>query len=123
MKDTRGRMRVIKYLIAALFVLVALIYLGISLNRLNDDTADYTQFDKERAIITCMTAEYATRYSDDPAESDMFPECEARFEKLKATLPYAEYVRIQQEPVSTEAGPNEMQPYEIFLHIMTGQDR
>ena len=123
MKDIRDRMRLLKYLIAALFVLVALAYLWASMNRPHETAGEYSQFDKERAIITCMTAEYATNYMDDPAETDMFPECESRFEKLKSTLPYAEYVRIQQTPVSAEAGPAEMQPYEIFLKIMTGTDR
>lgn len=123
MKDTRDRMRLIKYLIAVLFVLIALAYLWTSLNRPHETTGEYSQFDKERAIIACMTAEYATSYMDDPAETDMFPECEARFEKLKAALPYAEYVRIQQTPVSAETGPVQMQPYEVFLQIMTGADR
>ncbi|AFK62583.1 hypothetical protein TKWG_12015 [Advenella kashmirensis WT001] len=123
MKDTRDRMRLIKYLIAVLFLLIALAYLWTSLSRPHETAGEYSQFDKERAIIACMTAEYATNYTDDPAETDMFPECEARFEKLKATLPYAEYVRIQQTPVSAETGPVQMQPYEVFLQIMTGADR
>ncbi len=123
MKDTRNRMRFIKYLIAALFVLIALAYLWISLNRSHEVSDEYSQFDRERAIVTCMTAEYATRYTDDPAETDMFPECEARYEKLKKTLPYSEYVRIQKNPVTADAGPAELQPYEVFLQIMTGQDR
>ena len=122
MKDFRDRMRLIKYLIAVLFILVALGYLWASMSSPTETAGEYSQFDKERAIITCMTAEYATRYQDDPAEADMFPECEARFEKLKATLPYAEYVRLQQTPVLAESGPVHMQPYELFLQIMTGQD-
>lgn len=123
MKDTRVRMRFVKYLIAGLFLLIALVYLWFGMSRQNEVVADYSQFDRERAIITCMTAEYATLYTDDPAESDMFPECEARFEKLKATVPYTEYKRILQTPVTADAGPVEMQPYEVILHIMTGQDR
>ncbi|HBP30238.1 MAG: hypothetical protein ACTIKR_02305 [Advenella sp.] len=123
MKDIRDRMRLIKYLIAVLFVLIALAYLWTSMSRPHETADDYSQFDKERAIIACMTAQYATNYMDDPAETDMFPECEARFTKLKATLPYAEYVRIQQTPVSAETGPVHMQPYEVFLQIMTGMDR
>ncbi|MHC8947154.1 hypothetical protein EV681_2157 [Advenella incenata] len=123
MKDIRDRMRLIKYLIAVLFVLIALAFLWTSMSRPHETAGDYSQFDKERAIIACMTAQYATSYMDDPAETDMFPECEARFAKLKATLPYAEYVRIQQTPVSAESGPVHMQPYEVFLQIMTGMDR
>ncbi len=123
MKDTRDRMRFIKYLIAALFVLVACGYLWISLQRPQEVAGEYSQFDRERAIITCMTAEYATRYTDDPAETDMFPECEARFKKLKDTLPYSEYMRIQQNPLSADESPAHLQPYEIFMKIMTGQDR
>ena len=123
MKDIRDRIRLIKYLIAALFVLVALAYLWASMNQRDEPAGEYSQFDKERAIIACMTAEYAMRYTDDPAETDMFPECEARYEKLKATLPYAEYVRLQQTPVSADTGPAQMQPYEVFLQIMTGRDR
>lgn len=123
MKDVRDRMRLLKYLIAALFVLTAMAYLWTSMKRPHETAGEYSQFDKERAVITCMTAAYATHYMDDPAETDMFPECESRFEKLKATLPYAEYVRIQQTPVSADVGPDQMQPYEIFLKIMTGTDR
>src|SRR5690606_18073559 len=118
-----NRTRVLKYLFLVLFIVSAIAYLLVILLRDSEAISDYTEFDKERAIITCMTAEYATRYTDDPAESDMFPECEKRYEKLKATLPYAEYVRFLKTPVSAEAGPTEMQPYEVYLQIMTGQDR
>ena len=123
MKESRNRTRVLKYLFLVLFIVLAIAYLLVVLLHDTDTTDDYTEFDKERAVITCMTAEYATRYTDDPAESDMFPECEKRYEKLKATLPYSEYMRFLKTPVSAEAGPNEMQPYEVYLQIMTGQDR
>lgn len=71
----------------------------------NDEPRTYSEADRQKAIIMCMTAEYVKFYQEYPAEEDVMPLCHQRFEQLITEIPYAEYEQwVLQTPYS--AYPN-----------------
>lgn len=55
----------------------------------------YTDYDKHKAVITCMQYMYVERHQQAPSEEDIFPLCEQRFLALSRTLSHDEFVKAR----------------------------
>lgn len=53
----------------------------------------YTDYDKHKAVITCMQYIYVEKHQQAPAEEDVFPLCEQRFLALSRTLSHDDFVK------------------------------
>lgn len=51
----------------------------------------YTDYDKHKAVITCMQYIYVEKHQQAPAEEDVFPLCEQRFLVLSRTLSHDDF--------------------------------
>ncbi|WP_028358094.1 hypothetical protein [Brackiella oedipodis] len=84
-------------------------------------TQDYQQADYEDAITLCMTVEYVKHYQLDPAENDVLPLCKARWNKLKAALPYAQYqTYILNTPYAYEVNEETHKVLQTYNNILMG---
>ncbi|NLY63893.1 MAG: hypothetical protein GX070_02915 [Alcaligenaceae bacterium] len=81
----------------------------------------YPQYEKEKAIIFCMTREYVLNYQDEPAEEDLFPECETRFLKLQETVPYEKYKAIRDKGYMIYQDDETTHILNEYYGILTGQ--
>lgn len=53
----------------------------------------YTDYDKHKAVITCMQYIYVEKHQQVPAEEDVFPLCEQRFLALSRTLSHDDFIK------------------------------
>lgn len=55
----------------------------------------YSDYDKHKAVITCMQYMYVEKHQQEPAEENLFPLCEQRFLALSRTLPHSEFIKAR----------------------------
>lgn len=53
----------------------------------------YTDYDKHKAVITCMQYIYVEKHQQAPAQEDAFPLCEQRFLALSRTLSHDDFIK------------------------------
>lgn len=53
----------------------------------------YTDYDKHKAVITCMQYQYVEKYQQTPADENLFPLCEQRFLELSRTMSHDDFVK------------------------------
>lgn len=84
---------------------------------------NYTEQDRHKAIIMCMTVEYVQLHQEHPAEEDLIDICNARFKQLTQEIPYEEY---KQWVLETSYSPYPSTETSVILekynHIMLGLD-
>ncbi len=80
----------------------------------------YPQYEKEKAIIFCMTREYVLQHQEEPAEEDLFPECESRFAKLQATIPYNTYKAVRDKGYMLYKDKQSAELLEKYYSILMG---
>lgn len=78
-------------------LLVFLMGLGVSQAQNIPLEPGYTDYDKHKAVITCMQYIYINQYKDFPADNDMFPVCEQRFLALSRQLSHEQFVKQRAE--------------------------
>lgn len=80
----------------------------------------YPQYEKEKAIIFCMTREYVLHYQEEPAEVDIFPECESRFARLEALIPYEQYKAMRDKGYMIYKDPQSAELLEKYYSTLMG---
>lgn len=86
------------------FIIMAIIGLGIGLflSVLNHrlifaDETGYRDYDKHKAVSTCMEKIYLERYQTEPAQEDVFHLCEQRYRELSHTLSHTDFLKAKNE--------------------------
>lgn len=83
----------------------------------------YSDQDRYKAIIMCMTVEYVQLYQAHPAEEDAMDICNARYQRLIEEIPYAHYKQwLSDTPYSPYPGPETSALLEKYHRIMLGLD-
>lgn len=63
----------------------------------------YRDYDRYKAVSTCMLKVYVERYQHEPAEENLFPLCEQRYLTLHNTLPFEEFIQYKLSPAHAES--------------------
>jgi|LSQX01.1.fsa_nt_gb hypothetical protein len=84
---------------------------------------DYSETDRHKAIVMCMTVEYVQFHQEYPAEQDVMDLCNQRFQQLTQDIPYAEYKNwVLDTPYSPYPAPETSAILEQYNRIMLGLD-
>lgn len=81
----------------------------------------YPQYEKEKAIIFCMTREYLLQHQEEPAEKDMFPVCESRFAELENSIPYEKYKAVRDKGYMIYKDNQSAELLEKYFGILMGK--
>lgn len=88
------------------------------------EIANYSEQDKHKAIIMCMTVEYVQFYQEHPAEEDAMEICHARFKRLTQDIPYEHYKKwVSETPYSPYPSLETSAILEQYNRIMLGLDQ
>lgn len=71
----------------------------------------YRDYDKHKAVSTCMEKIYLDRYQFEPADENAFPLCEQRFRELSQTLNHREFLKAKNQLPVTADGNTVSNPY------------
>ncbi|WP_147628806.1 hypothetical protein [Pelistega indica] len=66
----------------------------------------YTDYDKHKAVITCMQQIYVKNYQEMPTDEDFFPLCEQRFNVLSRSLTHDEFIHAKAESLNDKITEN-----------------
>ncbi|WP_048768778.1 hypothetical protein [Oligella urethralis] len=108
--------------------LKALILSGLSLSWNSSVLAEvsedsYSDQDRHKAIIMCMTVQYVQLYQEHPAEEDAMTTCNARYQRLMQEIPYAHYKQwLLDTPYSPYPSPETSALLDQYHRIMLGLD-
>ncbi|MBK1780465.1 hypothetical protein JHL22_04480 [Advenella sp. WQ 585] len=80
----------------------------------------YPQYEKEKAIVFCMTREYVLLYQEEPAEVDLFPVCESRFATLETRIPYDNYKAVRDKGYMLYKDKQSAELLEKYYSILMG---
>lgn len=80
----------------------------------------YPPYEKEKAIIFCMTREYVLQHQEEPAEEDLFLECESRFAKLQTSIPYEKYKAVRDKGYMIYKDNQSAELLEKYYDILMG---
>lgn len=81
----------------------------------------YSDQDKQKAIVMCMTAEYVQFHQEYPAEADVMDTCKLRFKQLSNEIPYQEYQKwVLETPYSPYPPAETAAILEKYHRIMLG---
>ena len=107
-----------------LFISYALLFLTPhSIHAQEESANDYSEQDRHKAIIMCMTAEYVQFYHEHPAEDDAMDICNSRFEQLRQEIPYEDYKKwVLETPYSPYPATESSEILEKYSQIMLGVD-
>lgn len=87
------------------------------------DVENYSEQDKHKAIIMCMTVEYVQFYQEHPAEDDVMDICNARYRRLTQDIPYEHYKQwVLETPYSPYPSAETSAILEQYNRIMLGLD-
>ena len=88
-----------------------------------ETTPSFSELDRQKAIIRCMTLEYVGFYQEHPAEADAMDICNARFQRLTQEIPYENYKQwVLDTPYSPYPAAETSAIQEQYNHIMFGID-
>ena len=88
-----------------------------------DTLENYSETDRHKAIVMCMTVEYVQFHQEYPAEEDLMDLCNQRFQQLTQDIPYAEYKNwVLDTPYSPYPAPETSAILEQYNRIMLGLD-
>ncbi|MDO5667266.1 MAG: hypothetical protein Q4G44_05530 [Alcaligenaceae bacterium] len=108
-------------LVTALFAFGSLFALTAEAQQLEDE--NYSDIDRYKAIIMCMTVEYVQFYQEHPAEEDVMDICQSRFNRLSDDIPYEQYKNwVLETPYTPYPSVETSAILEQYHRIMLGLD-
>ncbi len=91
--------------------------IGLTLSVLNHrlifaDETGYRDYDKHKAVNTCMEKIYLEQYQYEPAQEDVFHLCEQRYRELTQVLSHNDFLQSKnQTPIQQADGKFAPNPY------------